>query len=129
MALTALTPVFFSSNSTSSGTQATWLGASILRSSLVFPGASLDDSLAPDNPMRSNFPPRICTSASPTLKRAKRRLDEPLLMTRTKRMDSDSGSNGCAISFAANVRRNPQKLRLVGGVAAGTVGSNDECDH
>src|SRR5437667_674955 len=82
MVLTESTPVFFSNNSTSGGTQATWLDTSILRSSLFFTRKSVADSLASGNPIRSNFPIRICGSDSPTLKSAKRRLDEPLLMAR-----------------------------------------------
>src|SRR5436309_6555233 len=82
MVLTESRPVFFSNNSTSRGTQATWLDTSILRSSLFFTRTSVTESLASGNPIRSNFPIRIGGSDSPTLKSAKRRLDEPLLMAR-----------------------------------------------
>src|SRR2546426_2024206 len=87
MALTAPTPVLFSNNSTSSGTQATWLGALILLSLLVFERTSANDSRASGKPMRSNLPIITFGSDSPTLKSANRRLDEPLLMVRTDCID------------------------------------------
>src|SRR5947207_12002168 len=80
----ALTPAFFPNSSTSSGTQATWLGASILRSSLWFARTSVNDSLASENPIRSNLPLSTRGSDSSAWKSAKRRLDEPLLMVRTE---------------------------------------------
>src|SRR2546429_16121 len=67
MVLTESTPVFFSNNSTSRGTQATWLDTSILRSSLFFTRKSVTDSLASGNPIRSNFPIRIGGDACPPL--------------------------------------------------------------
>jgi hypothetical protein len=83
MALTALASFFLSNSSTSSGTHSTWSDASIARSTLLFEWTSVNDSLASGNPIRSNFPFRICGSDLPTLKSAKRRLDEPLLMAKT----------------------------------------------
>src|SRR2546426_11562314 len=57
-----------------------------MRSWLWFARTSVNVSLASGNPIRSNFPIKICGSDSLALKSAKRRLDEPLLMVSTERI-------------------------------------------